>query len=249
MLEKMLQMQRELQEKHYGAAPDTLEGAERIQFVKDMHIAITDELHEALAEVSWKPWAKAEYFNEAAFKGELVDAFHFFMNLMMVGNITAEDLYEGYVKKNALNAKRQIEGYDGVSSKCTGCGRALDDEAVLCTSAKCSISVDQYLINRGEYTAMTQEEKARVFGEMYGRPAEDSVEKYNPPLLGNEQVLSRHRSGEALNKPMGARSGRYPHLAPLITVKIDEVSAIPPEVIARTQQQINRAAKRQLGFQ
>jgi dimeric dUTPase (all-alpha-NTP-PPase superfamily) len=145
MLEKMLEMQRELQVKHYGAAPDTLEGKERIQFVKDMHIALTDELHEALAEVSWKPWAKAEYFNEAAYKGELVDAFHFFMNLMMAGHITAEDLFEGYVKKNALNAKRQIEGYDGVSTKCPGCGRALDDEAVKCTKSQCSVQIRDYL--------------------------------------------------------------------------------------------------------
>ena len=41
------------------------------------------------------------------------------------------------MEKNAerlkKNAKRQEEGYDGVSTKCPGCHRALDDDAVLCT--------------------------------------------------------------------------------------------------------------------
>lgn len=232
MLEKMLEMQRELQVKHYGAAPDTLEGKERIQFVKDMHIALTDELHEALAEVSWKPWAKAEYFNEAAYKGELVDAFHFFMNLMMAGHITAEDLFEGYVKKNALNAKRQIEGYDGVSTKCPGCGRALDDEAVKCTKTRCSISLDAYQQRKhqnlgtpvdaqaydepvGEVTGMTSEEKAELYGQMYGKPPKVMFAPAGTPLDSFFDPV----------KPMRRPSGR------ISSVEIHTTEPLTPEAL------------------
>lgn len=212
MLEKMLEMQRELQVKHYGAAPDTLEGEERIQFVKDMHIALTDELHEALAEVSWKPWAKAEYFNEAAYKGELVDAFHFFMNLMMAGHITADDLFEGYVKKNALNAKRQIEGYDGVSTKCPGCGRALDDEAVQCTENECSV------------TAMTHAEKAEAYAQVYGKHGGAVIAPAGTPLEAMIPFFDP-------TKPMRRTSGRVNDPGPAINVV---VNAITPEVINRS---------------
>src|SRR5690606_23168798 len=97
-----------------------------------MHIALIDELHEALAEIGWKPWATSQHFNQAAVKGELVDAFHFFMNLCMVAKVSPEDLIQGYINKSAKNIQRQADGYDGVSTKCPRCNRALDDEAVLC---------------------------------------------------------------------------------------------------------------------
>ena len=103
-----------------------------LRFYKDMHIALVDELHEALSEIGWKPWASSRHFNHDAVKGELVDAFHFFMNLCMVSRVSAEDLLEGYRRKSAKNIKRQEEGYDGVSTKCLRCKRALDDDAVEC---------------------------------------------------------------------------------------------------------------------
>lgn len=128
----MLNMQSELQEKHFGARVEELEGEERIQFVKDMHIALTDELHEALGEIGWKPWATSKHFNEDAFKGELIDAWHFFMNLCIVAGMDAEELFERYLSKHNVNVSRQEEGYDGVTTKCRGCRRAYDDSAVKC---------------------------------------------------------------------------------------------------------------------
>lgn len=132
-LKQMFNAQRALQIKAYGKDPsDITNPQERIQFIKDMHIAITDELHEALDETGWKPWATSNHVNEEAFKGELVDAWHFFMNLCMIVNMGPEELQERYMKKRQKNFDRQEAGYDGVSTKCPGCGRALDDEAVYC---------------------------------------------------------------------------------------------------------------------
>ena len=94
--------------------------------------ALTDEIHEATGEVGWKPWASSNHVNRAAYLGELVDAWHFFMNLCLLVNITPEELYAGYMDKIQVNHKRQDDGYDGVSGKCPGCRRAYDDKAVSC---------------------------------------------------------------------------------------------------------------------
>lgn len=128
----MLNMQSELQERFYGQRMEDLEGEERIQKFKEMYIALVDELHEALGEMGWKAWATSKHFRTEAVQGELIDAWHFFMNLFLLADIDAEKLFEAYMKKNAKNKQRQIDGYDGVSTKCRGCGRALDDEAVMC---------------------------------------------------------------------------------------------------------------------
>lgn len=105
-----------------------------VQFIAVQAYALEDEIHEATDEVGWKPWASSNHINEDAFKGELVDAFHFFMNLMGVVDMQPAELLERYELKAAKNLKRQQEGYDGVSTKCPICHRALDDDAVKCTA-------------------------------------------------------------------------------------------------------------------
>ena len=143
-LGEMFELQGDLQRNTYGSHPgDITHLEERIRFAKDMHIALTDELHEALGEIAWKPWASSVHFNEEAFQGELVDAFHFFMNLCMVGNLTPDQLFEKYKAKRLKNIKRQEEGYDGVSTKCPGCKRALDDDAVLCAVDSFTIDTEK----------------------------------------------------------------------------------------------------------
>lgn len=131
-LNTMLEMQRQLQVKHYGKDPADLQGEERALFIKDMVLALSDELHEALQEVGWKPWATSRHVNDEAFKGELIDAWHFFMNLILVSGMDPFDFMQRYISKHDKNASRQKAGYDGVANKCPGCRRALDDDAVRC---------------------------------------------------------------------------------------------------------------------
>lgn len=146
MLKQAFELQGNLQRETYGAHPsDIPTTAEKIVFIKDMHIALTDELHEMLAETSWKPWQSAEYINTDAAKGELVDAFHFFMNLCMAVDMDATELFEKYQAKRLKNIKRQEEGYDGVSTKCPGCKRALDDDAVECHQVSAQTQGTKYI--------------------------------------------------------------------------------------------------------
>lgn len=126
-LEFMFTAQREMQEKAYGYDFDAMTDDERIQFIKNMVLATSDELHELLGETGWKPWAKSKFINHHEYRKEVVDIFHFFMNLMLVVGMTTDELYEGYVQKRQINIQRQLREYDGVSSKMPCCQRAVED--------------------------------------------------------------------------------------------------------------------------
>lgn len=129
-----------LQVQSYKKDPTALSDEERAEFIRWNVLALEDELHEALAEVGWKPWATSRHLNREAFKGEMVDAFHFLMNLLLAADISAEEFLEGYQAKRRKNAKRQSDGYDGVSTKCPGCNRALDDDATKCAVVEDNIA-------------------------------------------------------------------------------------------------------------
>jgi hypothetical protein len=150
-LEESFRLQTELQARTYGADPgDIEEPSERIQFAKDMILALTDELHEALGEIGWKPWATSRYFNEEEFKGEMVDAFHFFMNLCLVAGMDADELFERYQEKRTRNQKRQAEGYDGVEGKCPACKRAFDDLSKAWGMEVSQVSMESYYLRAGD---------------------------------------------------------------------------------------------------
>lgn len=104
-----------------------------IDFIHWNVTAATDELHELLGEIGWKPWAKSRHINWDAARGEWIDAMHFMANLALIlGLDDANEIIERYLGKHKKNEQRQEDGYDGVSTKCPGCKRALDDNAVHC---------------------------------------------------------------------------------------------------------------------
>ena len=135
--EQMWQAQYELQQQipPLGRTPYDLRGEERIQFFKDQILALENELHaEVLGEMGWKPWATSRHFNREAVAHELIDVFHFFLNLCMAAEMGPAEFYRLYMEKNEINRRRQTNGYDGVEGKCKDCGRALDDPQTLCTA-------------------------------------------------------------------------------------------------------------------
>lgn len=143
MLDLIFERQRKLQEESFGVKLDELSDEQRSQFIKDMILAATDELHEALAEVGWKPWATSRHINREAFVGELVDVLHFIVNLWLAVGATPEEVQDRYQQKADKNAKRQQDGYDGVWGKCPECKRAFDDAGVMCSAEEgCEYSDD-----------------------------------------------------------------------------------------------------------
>lgn len=116
-----------LQRDSFGTDPVELEGPERGEFLMWNAFAATDELHEAMLEIKWKPWltdgSRGEWVDRDAFVGELVDCLHFVANMLATANCDGEELTQRYVAKMQLNAKRQRDGYDGVKD---ADGRAVD---------------------------------------------------------------------------------------------------------------------------
>jgi hypothetical protein len=116
-----------------------------IDFIHWNVTAATDELHELLGEIGWKPWAKSRHINWDAARGEWIDAMHFMANLALVlGLDDADEVIERYLGKHKKNEQRQTDGYDGVSTKCPGCHRALDDDAVGCRVIDPESAHDEY---------------------------------------------------------------------------------------------------------
>lgn len=118
-----------------GENPAERTGDAMAQHVRDMVIALEDELHEAMAECGWKPWATSRHFNAEPFMKELVDAWHFFMNLMLVNahhlgmtpSEYADAFTRAYIAKNVINRDRHEKGDYTGTNKCPRCHRDLNE--------------------------------------------------------------------------------------------------------------------------
>lgn len=70
------------------------------------------ELGEAMQELPSKPWKHVfGEVDEAKFREEMADAFHFFVEMCITAGMTADDLFEGYFGAWQKNRKRQENGY------------------------------------------------------------------------------------------------------------------------------------------
>ena len=131
--EAWLELQLKLQVKAFGNDPRSLDPEARAGFLVWNAFAAEDEIHEAMQEVGWKPWASSRHINNAAFLDELVDALHFIGNMILAAAIEektppwelAEVIWNKYQAKVQVNIDRQREGYDGVKNKCPICKREL----------------------------------------------------------------------------------------------------------------------------
>lgn len=157
-LQQMFQKQLDLQIENMGFDPRDLTPEGRKALFLEMSYALVDELHEAGNELSWKSWAKAEFFNRQAYGKELIDAWHFYMVLFLMRyppgtptSVIAQEFFEEYIEKHAVNVKRQEDGYTGV--KCPSCHRDPGDEgceALEYNAIRCACGITYNALN-GEY--------------------------------------------------------------------------------------------------
>jgi dimeric dUTPase (all-alpha-NTP-PPase superfamily) len=115
-LEEMFLLQEALQQRHLdGGLPHQLTGETRANYIRTMVLATTDELHEALRNTQWKPWSNRDVHwsleEQNAYVDELIDAWHFFMNLLLVAGVNADEFFNGYLRKNNINHGRIDDGY------------------------------------------------------------------------------------------------------------------------------------------
>lgn len=102
---------------------------ELANYIKDQVLALLDEGHEVLAEVSWKPWAKDQFVNHKEAGGEAADILCFLVNICLAVGLDAQAFYALWREKATRNIERQEKagGYSQVDGKCPTCRRAIDD--------------------------------------------------------------------------------------------------------------------------
>lgn len=94
-----------------GVKTDSMTEAEKTQWVLNYTRAMTQEIAELTDSVPWKWWAKYQKFDEQNARVEVVDLFHFLISLAQVLGMSADDVFQAYVKKNEVNLRRQDTGY------------------------------------------------------------------------------------------------------------------------------------------
>ena len=106
----MFRMQQSLNER-IGVKTSGMSDEEKTRWLLNYCRAMTQEIAELTDSVPWKWWAKYQKFDEQNARVEVVDLFHFLISAAQVLGMSAGDVYQAYLKKNAVNFQRQETGY------------------------------------------------------------------------------------------------------------------------------------------
>ncbi len=94
-----------------GVETAALDEAGQVKWILNYTRAMQQELAELTDSVPWKWWAKYQQFDKQNARVEVVDLFHFLVSLGQVLGMSADDIYQAYLKKNQINHQRQDSGY------------------------------------------------------------------------------------------------------------------------------------------
>ena len=109
-LSELFRLQKSLNER-IGVQTDNMGEEEKTKWVLNYCRAMSQEMAELTDSVPWKWWAKYQKFDEQNARVEVVDLFHFLISLAQVLGMSADDVYQAYLKKNEVNFNRQDSGY------------------------------------------------------------------------------------------------------------------------------------------
>jgi dimeric dUTPase (all-alpha-NTP-PPase superfamily) len=103
-------MQQALNER-IGVRTDGMSEEDKTKWLLNYCRAMSQEIAELTDSVPWKWWAKYQKFDEQNARVEVVDLFHFLISLAQVLGMSADDVFNAYLKKNEVNFRRQQTGY------------------------------------------------------------------------------------------------------------------------------------------
>jgi dimeric dUTPase (all-alpha-NTP-PPase superfamily) len=109
-LREMFRMQKSLNER-IGVHTEDMTDAQKTEWILNYCRAMTQEIAELTDSVPWKWWAKYQKFDAQNARVEVVDLFHFLISSAQVLGMSADDVFQAYLKKNAVNFQRQDTGY------------------------------------------------------------------------------------------------------------------------------------------
>jgi dimeric dUTPase (all-alpha-NTP-PPase superfamily) len=109
-LRELFRMQQALNER-IGVNTAGMTDEQKTTWILNYCRAMSQELAELTDSVPWKWWAKYQKFDEQNARVEVVDLFHFLISMAQVLGMSADDVFNAYVRKNEVNLKRQETGY------------------------------------------------------------------------------------------------------------------------------------------
>lgn len=109
-LEEIFRMQEALNQR-IGVETKGMSEEEKVKWTLNYLRAMQQEMAELTDSVPWKWWAKYQKFDEQNARVEVIDLFHFLISIAQVLGMSSEDVYQAYLKKNAVNHQRQDSGY------------------------------------------------------------------------------------------------------------------------------------------
>ena len=84
------------------------------QHVRDMALRGVEEMFEALQHLkNWKPHRDTEVidFDKDEFLEEVVDAFNYFLSVLVLTGVSADEFFDAYAKKDSIIHDRLNTGY------------------------------------------------------------------------------------------------------------------------------------------
>ena len=110
MLAEIFRMQGELNQR-IGVNTLHMPEERKPEWILNYCRAMTQEVAELTDSVPWKWWAKYQKFDKQNARVEVADLFHFLVSLAQVLDMSADDIFQAYRKKNEVNFQRQDSGY------------------------------------------------------------------------------------------------------------------------------------------
>ena len=109
-LRELFRMQKALNER-IGVSTDEFNDEQKTEWVLNYCRAMSQELAELTDSVPWKWWAKYQKLDEQNARVEVVDLFNYLISIAKTLGMSADDVFEAYLKKNEVNFQRQESGY------------------------------------------------------------------------------------------------------------------------------------------
>lgn len=105
-LEEMFEMQKILQQR-LGYQPMLFDQ----RYFELMYTGCITELCEMIELTPWKPWKKSMQLDNKHLQEEVIDLWHFVINITMCCGLGPCDLFKLFKEKNKKNNRRQDNGY------------------------------------------------------------------------------------------------------------------------------------------
>jgi dimeric dUTPase (all-alpha-NTP-PPase superfamily) len=116
-LDSMFEIQNNLQDR-LGTFDKIKNLSDQQEFINQMILAIHEEATEIIKKTPYKNpqyvkfgWKKTQKMDLAMYKMEIIDLWHFVMNLCLVVGMGPEEFYRVYCDKNKENHDRQDNSY------------------------------------------------------------------------------------------------------------------------------------------